>query len=88
MKAYKYFGKSNVVGERIKEARLKLGLSQSDLAARLQTNDINIEQKAISRLENGERFVADFELLTLSKILNVSVDWLLTGTDNPLSRIK
>ena len=79
MKAYKYCQKANIVGERVKQARLELGISQSDLAARLQTNDINIEQKAISRIESGNRFVADFELLMLSKILNVSVDWLLTG---------
>jgi len=79
MKAYKYFGRANIVGARVKEARLRLGISQSDLAAKLQTNDVNVEQKTVSRIENGERFVADFELLILGKILNVSVDWLLTG---------
>lgn len=52
-------------------------LSQSELAARLQTNGINIERDSLSRIEIGTRFVADYELMILSKILNVSLEWLL-----------
>ena len=80
MKIYDYNGKKNICGERIHEARCKLRLTQADLAAQLQVNGIIIERDSISRIEIGTRFVADYELRELSKILKVSVNWLL-GTE-------
>ena len=77
MKIYDYNGKKNICGERIHEARCKLRLTQSDLAAQLQINGIIIERDSISRIEIGTRFVADYELCELSKILKVTVNWLL-----------
>ena len=77
MKIYDFDGKKNVCGERVKEARKRIGLSQEDLAARLQVSGVIIERNSISRIESGVRFVADYELLTLSKILNVSTAYLL-----------
>ena len=52
-------------------------MTQFDLAARLQIEGVNIERDSISKLESGKRFVADYKLLTLAKVLNVSVLWLL-----------
>ena len=77
MKIYDYNGKKNICGERVREARKKLGLSQENLAARLQTEGVNIERDSISRIEIGTRFVADFELSILCKVLNVSANYLL-----------
>lgn len=77
MKIYDYNGKKNICGDRVHEARCKLRLTQSDLAAQLQINGIIIERDSISRIEIGTRFVADYELRELSKILKVSVGWLL-----------
>ena len=77
MKIYDYNGKKNICGERIHEARRKLRLTQSDLAAQLQINGIVIERDSISRIEIGTRFVADYELRELAKILKVTVNWLL-----------
>lgn len=77
MKIYDYNGKKNICGDRVHEARCKLRLTQSDLAAQLQVNGITIERDSISRIEIGTRFVADYELRELSKILKVTVDWLL-----------
>ena len=77
MKIYDYNGQKNICGSRVKEARKKLGLSQEELAARLQVQGINIERDSISRIEIGTRFVADYELLILSRELRVSVDYLL-----------
>ena len=80
VKIYDYNGKKNICGDRIHEARCKLRLTQSDLAAKLQVAGIIIERDSISRIEIGTRFVADYELRELSRILNVSVGWLL-GTE-------
>lgn len=77
MKIYNYNGKKNICGDRVHEARCKLKLTQSDLAARLQIEGIIMERDSISRIEIGTRFVADYELKVLAKILGVEVNWLL-----------
>lgn len=77
MKIYDYNGKKNLCGNRIREARLRQRLSQYDLAARLQTQGILIEQDSISRIDIGTRFVADYEVKVLAKVLNVPLEWLL-----------
>lgn len=77
MKIYDYNGKKNICGEKIHEARCRLRLTQSDLAAQLQIRGIILERDSVSRIEIGTRFVADYELRELSKILKVSINWLL-----------
>ena len=77
MKIYDYDGKKNICGERVREARRKMKVTQTDLAARLQVAGVIIERNSITRIESGERFVADYELRALAKILKVSVEWLL-----------
>lgn len=78
MKIYLYSGKANVCGENVKKYRTALKLSQTDLAAQLQSiYGIMIEQKSISRIETGDRVVPDYELFALSKVLGVSVYELL-----------
>ena len=58
-------------------ARLRARLSQSDLCRRLQLAGVIVERDVISRIENGGRFVADFEVVVIADVLEVSVDWLL-----------
>ena len=77
MKIYDYNGKKNICGDRVHEARCRYRLTQSDLAARLQVEGIIIERDSISRIEIGTRFVADYELREIAKVLKVSVAWLL-----------
>ena len=77
MKIYDYNGKKNICGDRVHEARCRLRLTQSDLAAQLQVAGINIERDSVSRIEIGTRFVADYELRELAQLLKVSVAWLL-----------
>lgn len=50
MRIYDFEGKKNISGERIREARLKLRLSQSDLAARVQVEGVTMERDSISRI--------------------------------------
>lgn len=78
MKIYDYKGKKNISGKRIKEARQKNQLTQESFAAKLQLEGIIIERDSISRIEIGTRFVADYELRAISRILNVTLDWLLS----------
>ena len=82
MKIYQFKGKCNSSGERVRIAREKAGLTQNDLAARLQIEGVQLNQKAISRIETGERVVADFELIYLAKALKVTPSWLLSGEES------
>ena len=77
MKIYDFNGKKNICGERIYQARKKEGISQTQLAARLQINGANIERNSVSRIETGDRFVADYEIAILCKVLNVTPQYLL-----------
>ena len=77
MKIYTYQGKKNVSGEKIRQMRNMKRMSQSALAAKMQVEGVMLERDSISRIEGGERFVADYELRVFAKVLGVDVKWLL-----------
>ena len=77
MKFYEYHGKRNICGDRIREARQKRRLSQSDLCKLLQLRGVMVERDTISRMESGSRFVADFEAVVIAEVLEVPALWLL-----------
>jgi transcriptional regulator with XRE-family HTH domain len=67
----------NIIGPRLKVARLKNNLTQQQLSAKLETMAVYIDRASISKIEQQRRIVTDFELLALCEILKVSPDWLL-----------
>ena len=69
-----------MIGARATEARLRLGMKQVDLLAKLQIAGIEISVPALSLLEGQKRPVSDIELSALADILRVDVDWLLGRT--------
>jgi len=77
MKILKFNEMHNITGSRIKDLRIQRGLTQEQLAARMQTAGIQINQKAISRIESGDRIITDYELMCLAEILHVSINQLL-----------
>lgn len=63
MRLYTLDGKKcNISGERIRQWRLNAGLTQEELAIKMQLSGLQMGQMAISRIETGKRLVADFEL--------------------------
>lgn len=77
MKIYDMDGQRNVSGERIYRMRTRKHITQADLAARVQTRGVILEQDAISRIERGLRMVQDFELRAIAAALGVTTDWLV-----------
>lgn len=76
MKLYKYTnGTCNASGPAIRALRERAGISQEQLAAKLQLAGLN--QKAVSRIETGDRVVPDFELGYFATVLGVPVCTLL-----------
>ncbi len=81
MKKHTHNNRRNIAGKRIKEARKRKKLSQSQLAAKMQVAGTTIEDKMISCIEIGNRTIYDYELSAFAKVLGVSVEWLLNETD-------
>ena len=69
----------NIVGSRVRRARKasKPPITQIELVARLQLQDLAIDQSALSKIEGGIRPVSDKEVVGLAKALDVSAAWLL-----------
>lgn len=81
MKIY-WNGKSkNIIGQRIRELRKNQNISQRTLAARLSLSGIDFTDLTILRIENGTRFVPDYELVVLADYFHVTTDYLL-GRDS------
>lgn len=74
-------GDKNIIGTRVELARKNLGMRQKELLAQLQVKGIEMTASGLSKIEGQLRSVMDYEILAFSEILNVSVDWLLTGKD-------
>lgn len=68
----------NVIGSRVRIARRRLHppVSQEDLSGRLAAKGITINRSGVSKIENGERYLMDYEIIALSKSLKTSVAWL------------
>ncbi len=64
---------------RLKELRIKNHISQIRLAI-----DLSLSQNSISRYETGEREADYATLIKIADYFNVSIDYLLERTDNPL----
>lgn len=65
----------NLIGARIRQARLKVkpSLTQSDLSARLSVAGLVLDRPTITRIENGRRFLRDYEISGIARALKVSV---------------
>ncbi len=66
----------NVVGMHVKEAREKLGITQEQLAIRLEMAGWQVDRFIISKIERGERQVLDIEVQLIAKVMKVSVSSL------------
>ncbi len=70
--------KNNLCGANVARLRKTMGISQRELAIRLQIAGLDIEKNGIQRIEAGLRFVTDIELTFLSYVLSVEIETLLT----------
>lgn len=74
-------GKNNLCGENIAKFRCQMNISQRELADRLQIIGLDVDKNAIQRMESGQRFITDIELLYLVKVLDKSLAELFEGCD-------
>lgn len=69
--------KNNVCGKNVAKFRKEIKISQRELADRLQLIGLDVDKNAIQRIESGQRFVTDIELIALVKVLNKKFEELL-----------
>lgn len=75
-------GKSkNLIGPKVRKLRLEQGLSQAKLAEKLQLLGLECNDLTILRIEQGSRFVSDFEINALAEYFQISADELLGRKD-------
>jgi transcriptional regulator with XRE-family HTH domain len=77
-------GFNNITGKRLTQLRHEKNISQRQLAKMMQVAGYDVDHHFIRRIENGERFVTDIELVALSKVLEVDIKDLI---DDSLSII-
>lgn len=70
-------GPRNVVAHQVRRARLALDITQDELSGRLAKRQVFLDRVAITKVENGQRCVFDFELKGMAEALKVDVRWLL-----------
>lgn len=77
-------GTNNLCGKKIAEIRKQKKLSQRKLAAKMQLLGFDVDHYFIRRVENGERFVTDIDLVIFSRALDVPISDLLSEKDAAL----
>ena len=70
-------GTNNLCGQRVAQIRKSKRLSQRKLAIKMQLLGFDVDHYFIRRVENGERFVTDIDLIIFARALEVSVTALL-----------
>jgi len=71
-------GRKNCCGRNIALLRKRMGISQRELADRLQLLGLDLDKNAVQRMESGQRFIIDIELKALSRLFEIPADVLLT----------
>ena len=63
----------NLAGKYVKEIRESLGMTQEQLAVKLEVAGWRVDRFLVSRIERGERQLLDFEVQLIAKVLKVSI---------------
>ena len=74
---------AKAMGERLRERRQQLGLSQEQVRIGLEAEQVHISRTQYSRIEIGESMLRASEIIALVRILGRSCSWLLYGEEPP-----
>jgi len=71
--------KANHIGQHVTKLRTLRGLTQEELAAKLQINGSNMTRQVIANIESGRRTVSENQIRHLTKVLRCSFDDIFLG---------
>lgn len=77
MKIYWNGNSKNIIGNKIKLLRKEKNLTQKGLAEKLQLEGHEFSDLTILRIEQGTRFVPDYEVVILANFFGITTDELL-----------
>ena len=77
MKIYWNGKTKNIIGGKLKSLRKEAGLTQRELAEKLQLDGGEFSDLTILRIEQGKRFVPDYEVVALANFFGVTANELL-----------
>lgn len=66
----------NIIGKKISFIRKLKGITQEQLAARLNIQGIDVDRPMISKIENQTREILDYEVKGIAIALGVSIEYL------------
>lgn len=81
MKIYWTGNSKNIIGPQVRALRKSAGLTQKGLAEKLQLEGHEFSDLTVLRIENGSRFVADYEVKALAEFFNISADQLFPAQE-------
>ncbi len=77
-------GTNNLCGKKIAQIRKEKKLSQRKLATKMQLLGFDVDHYFIRRVENGERFVTDIDLVIFSRTLEVPISEIISAENAEL----
>ena len=77
----KYNNQPNIIGNILSKARIKKGISKTDLCRKLELLGIEFDRNEIYRIENYKMSVKDFELIAFASVLDIDLNLLKKELD-------
>ncbi len=74
-------GEKNLISQRLIALRKERGLSQRELAYKLQLEGYDIDKNVITRIETNKRYVTDLEIKAFAQVFQVTYEFLLDGKE-------
>ena len=74
-------GEKNLISQRLIALRKEHGLSQRELAYKLQLEGYDIDKNVITRIETNKRYVTDLEIKAFAQAFHVTYEFLIDGED-------
>lgn len=72
-------GRKNLLGIKMREVRKTRGISQRQVADDLAELGLVVDKNAVQRMESGQRFITDIELITIAKYLDIPINELFAS---------
>ena len=75
------YGDKNICGANIERIRKQLGMKQATLVSKMQLMGVDINPSSLSKLEGQTRSATDIELKAIAAILGVTMEELLSESN-------
>lgn len=72
-------GRKNLLGVKMREVRKARGISQRQVSDDLAELGLIVDKNAVQRMESGQRFITDIELITIAKYLEIPINELMSS---------